>query len=176
MVSGSAGSGSGSPSVCSGIGGNGSADLRQIAEARRKAGSLPHRACAMTSDVTLDDLRRRINEIDDRLIELAAERKHLSQEVARVKRSPGRATRDYEREREVILAARTKAEALGVSGDVAEELLRILIRSSLTTQEQASVVAQGAGSGRRALIIGGAGKMGRWFADFLTSQGFTVEV
>jgi chorismate mutase/prephenate dehydrogenase len=131
----------------------------------------------MTSDaVTLDDLRRRINEIDDRLIALVAERKHLSEEVARVKRSTGRATRDYEREREVILTARGKATALGVSPDIAEEMLRILIRSSLTTQEQASVVARGAGSGRRALIIGGGGKMGRWFADFLTSQGFAVEV
>ncbi len=131
----------------------------------------------MTSDaVTLDDLRRRINEIDDRLIELVAERKHLSEEVARVKRSTGRATRDYEREREVIVAARARAGALGVSPDMAEELLRILIRSSLTTQEHASVVAQGAGSGRRALIIGGGGKMGHWFTEFLTSQGFTVEV
>ena len=52
----------------------------------------------------------------------------------------------------------------------------MLIRSSLTTQEQASVVARGAGSGRRALVIGGGGKMGRWFADFLASQGFAVEV
>jgi chorismate mutase / prephenate dehydrogenase len=131
----------------------------------------------MTSDaVTLDDLRRRINDIDDRLIELVAERKRLSQEVARVKRSTGRATRDYEREREVIMTARTRADTLGVSPDVAEELLRILIRSSLTTQEQASVVARGAGSGRRALLIGGGGKMGRWFAEFLTSQGFAVEV
>jgi chorismate mutase/prephenate dehydrogenase len=76
----------------------------------------------------------------------------------------------------VIVAARDKAVALGVTPDVAEEILRILIRSSLTTQEQLSVVAKGAGSGRRALIIGGAGKMGRWFADFLTSQGFSVEV
>jgi chorismate mutase / prephenate dehydrogenase len=131
----------------------------------------------MTSDaVTLDDLRRRINDIDDRLIELVAERKHLSEEVARVKRSTGRATRDYEREREVIMSARTRAGTLGVSPDVAEEMLRILIRSSLTTQEQASVVARGAGSGRRALLIGGGGKMGRWFAEFLTSQGFAVEV
>jgi chorismate mutase / prephenate dehydrogenase len=131
----------------------------------------------MTSDaVSLDDLRRRINEIDDRMIELVAERKHLSEEVARVKRSTGRATRDYQREREVIVAARNKASALGVTPDVAEEILRILIRSSLTTQEQLSVVAKGAGSGRRALIIGGGGKMGRWFADFLTSQGFSVEV
>jgi chorismate mutase / prephenate dehydrogenase len=131
----------------------------------------------MTPDATsLDDLRRRINEIDDRLIELVAERKRLSEEVAQVKRSTGRATRDYERERDVIIAARTKASELGVSPDVAEELLRILIRSSLTTQEQASVAARGAGSGRRALIIGGGGKMGRWFAEFLTSQGFSVEV
>src|SRR6185312_1583388 len=97
-------------------------------------------------------------------------------EVARVKRSTGRATRDYQREREVIVAARDKAVALGVAPDVAEEILRILIRSSLTTQEQLSVVAKGAGSGRRALIIGGGGKMGRWFADFLTSQVFSVEV
>jgi chorismate mutase/prephenate dehydrogenase len=131
----------------------------------------------MTSDdVTLDDLRRRINEIDDRLLALVAERKTLSREVARVKRSTGRATRDYEREREVIVSAREKANSLGVSPDLAEELLRMLIRSSLTTQEQASVVAKGAGSGQRALVIGGGGKMGRWFAEFLTSQGFAVEV
>lgn len=127
-------------------------------------------------DLTLDDLRRRINEIDDRLLELVAARKTLSEDVARVKRNTGRATRDYAREREVILAAREKAAALGVSPDVAETLLRILIRSSLTTQEQASVMAQGAGSGRRALVIGGGGKMGGWFAQFMASQGFNVEV
>jgi chorismate mutase / prephenate dehydrogenase len=124
----------------------------------------------------LDELRRRINEIDDHLVALVAERKTLSREVARVKRVTGRATRDYGRERDVILSARAKAQSLGVSPDLAEELLRLLIRSSLTTQEQASVVAQGAGSGRRALLIGGGGKMGRWFAEFLMSQGFAVEV
>jgi chorismate mutase/prephenate dehydrogenase len=59
---------------------------------------------------------------------------------------------------------------------VAENILRLLIRSSLTTQEQASVAAQGAGSGRAALVIGGNGKMGRWFADFMASQGFAVTV
>jgi len=38
------------------------------------------------------------------------------------------------------------------------------------------VAAHGAGTGRRALVIGGGGKMGRWFVEFLASQGFTVEV
>jgi len=127
-------------------------------------------------DVTLDDLRRRLNEIDRQLISLVAERKAVSGEVARVKRSTGYPTRDYEREREVILGVRAMASELGVSPALAEELLRLLIRSSLTTQEQASVAAHGAGTGRNALVIGGGGKMGRWFVGFLTSQGFTVEV
>ena len=92
------------------------------------------------------------------------------------KRATGHVTRDYRREREVILGVRTHAAQHGVSPEVAEKILRLLIRSSLATQEQARVVATGQGSGRRALVIGGRGKMGRWFADFLASQGFTVEI
>jgi chorismate mutase/prephenate dehydrogenase len=126
-------------------------------------------------DVTLDDLRRRLTELDRQFIRLAAERKALSAEVARVKRATGHPTRDYGREREVLMGARTAAAELGVSPALAEELLRLLIRASLTTQEQASVAAHGTGSGRRALVIGGGGKMGRWFVQFLTSQGFAVE-
>jgi chorismate mutase/prephenate dehydrogenase len=127
-------------------------------------------------DASLDDLRKRLNEIDRHLLELVAERKAVSHEVARVKRTSGRPTRDYEREREVLLGARNTASELGISPSLAEELLRMLIRSSLTTQEKASVAAGSAGSGQRALVIGGSGKMGRWFVDFLASQGFRVEV
>jgi len=129
-----------------------------------------------SDDTTLEDLRRRLNDIDRRLLTIVAERKSVSGEVARVKRATGRPTRDYEREREVILGVRAAAAELGVSPALAEDLLRLLIRSSLTTQERASVTAHGAGTGRRVLVIGGAGLMGRWFVDFLSSQGFAVEV
>ena len=129
-----------------------------------------------TDDVTLDALRQRVTDIDRQLMTLVAERKRVSGEVARVKRATGYPTRDFERERDVILGVRTMATELGVSPALAEDLLRLLIRSSLTTQEQASVVARGTGSGRRALVIGGGGKMGRWFVEFLTSQGFSVEI
>jgi chorismate mutase/prephenate dehydrogenase len=125
---------------------------------------------------SLDDLRRRINELDRQILELVGKRQETSREVARVKRATGHATRDYNREREVLLAAREAGKQYGVSPQVAESILRLLIRSSLTTQEQASVAAHGAGSGRTALVIGGAGKMGRWFAEFMASQGFTVEI
>ena len=127
-------------------------------------------------DPTLDDLRQRLNQIDRQLIGLVAERKAVSEQVARAKRTTGHPTRDYGREREVILGVRAVAQEMGVSPALAEDLLRLLIRSSLTTQEQASVVARATGTGRRALVIGGSGKMGGWFVQFLASQGFSVEV
>jgi len=124
----------------------------------------------------LTALRQRLTAIDTELLELVAERQRLSRDIASVKRATGHPTRDFGREREVLLNARASAERLGVSPAVGEQMLRLLIRSSLTTQEQALVAAQGRGTGRRALIIGGSGKMGRWFAEFLASQGFAVEV
>jgi len=129
-----------------------------------------------TDDMTLDALRQRVTDIDRQLITLVAERKRVSGEIARVKKSTGYPTRDYEREKDVILGVRTMAAELGVSPALAESIQRLLIRASLTTQEHASVVGRGAGTGRRALVIGGGGKMGRWFVEFLSSQGFSVEV
>jgi chorismate mutase/prephenate dehydrogenase len=124
----------------------------------------------------LSELRDELSRIDRELVRLVAERQRLSREVARVKRATGRATRDYNRERDVILNARAQAEGLGVPPAVAEQLMRMLIRTSLATQEQLQVAATNTGHGQRALVIGGRGRMGRWFADFLVSQGYVVEV
>ena len=44
--------------------------------------------------VTLEDLRQRVTDIDRALIALVAERKAVSEEVARVKRATGKPTRD----------------------------------------------------------------------------------
>ena len=54
--------------------------------------------------------------------------------------------------------------------------MQLLIRASLTHQEQRRVAAGTSGAGKRVLIIGGAGKMGAWFAHFLSSQGFAIEI
>ncbi|HEX9773209.1 MAG TPA: prephenate dehydrogenase/arogenate dehydrogenase family protein [Steroidobacteraceae bacterium] len=125
---------------------------------------------------SLEDLRARLDLIDRQLLELVAQRQALSTEIASVKRATGQSTRDFGREREVLLRARRDAESLGIAPSLAESLLQSLIRGSLTTQEQARVAAQGRGGGRSALVIGGRGKMGRWMADFLASQGFRITV
>src|SRR3974390_1780204 len=126
--------------------------------------------------MNLDELRTALTDLDGRLLELVARRKALRGQVAAVKRATGRPTRDFGREREVILRGRTAAKRLGISEDLAESLLRQLIQSSLTTQEQARVAAQAQGSGKRALIIGGRGKMVGWFAEFRAAQGFRVAI
>ena len=126
--------------------------------------------------MTLDELRARLSALDAQLLGLVAERQRLSREVAEAKRAVGRGTRDFQRERDVLLRARKIAEDLNLSPHLAESVLRLLIRGSLTTQERMRVAAGGRGSGRSALVIGGAGKMGRWFAEFLASQGYSVAI
>ena len=124
----------------------------------------------------LDELRNDLSSVDRRLIELIAERQRLAGEIGRNKQSTGRATRDFEREKDVLEMARQKAESHSVDPNIAEEIMRTLIRSSLTSQERDRVVAEGKGDGRRVLVIGGAGKMGGWFVTFFASQGFTTVV
>jgi chorismate mutase/prephenate dehydrogenase len=126
--------------------------------------------------MTLQQLRARLDALDHQLLTLIAERQTLSREVGELKRSVGRATRDFQREREVLTQARAAAQDLGISPELAESVLRLLIRGSLTTQERMRVASGARGSGRSALVIGGGGKMGRWFVEFLASQGYQVTV
>src|SRR6266436_5329360 len=109
----------------------------------------------MGQDMTLDELRTALTLLDEQLLELVAHRQALSEQVASVKRATGRATRDFGREREVILRGRTTAQRLGVSPDLAELLLRQLIQSSLTTLEPSPAAAPIHGIVNLAFAIGG---------------------
>ena len=126
--------------------------------------------------MSLDDLRNQLTDIDRQIVDLIAARQSVVDEIGNAKLDAGQATRDYEREKDVIDSARAHAAALGVDPKLAEEILTALIRASLTHQERSRVVAQAAGDGRRALIIGGAGKMGGWFVDYFSSQGFLTVI
>ena len=123
----------------------------------------------------LEELRRELSEIDRQLLELAARRRRLAQAVGLAKEASGRPIRDFAQEREVLERARETAQTLGLSADLAEDLMRRLIREALSAQERQRLGARAGGTDRRALVIGGAGNMGSWFTGFLASQEFTVE-
>ncbi len=124
----------------------------------------------------LDGLRSELADVDRELVRLMARRQEIAAGIGRVKRETGAPPRDYGQEREVIQRGRRLAVDSGTSPDLAEAVLLKLIESSLTVQEREQVASSGAGDGRRALVIGGCGRMGRWFARFLGSQGYVVEV
>jgi chorismate mutase/prephenate dehydrogenase len=124
----------------------------------------------------LEELRGKLSALDRELLELVAQRQAMVERIGEVKQQSGQATRNFAREKQVIDMARAHAVELGIPPSLAEALLELLIRSSLTKQERARVRAEGHGHGRQALVIGGGGKMGLWFVDFLDSQGFEVTV
>ena len=126
--------------------------------------------------MTIEELREHLSEVDRTIVDAIAERQALVAEIGARKLETGRPLRDFRREKEVLEGVRDHAAARGLDPELADEVLRRLIRASLEQQEHARVSAAAGGSGRRALVIGGAGKMGRWFADFLDAQGYDVEV
>lgn len=126
--------------------------------------------------MTLEELRGELSAVDRQLVELIAERQRLVGEIGRSKQASGTGTRDYAREKDVLDMGRAQANEIGLDPELAENVLRELIRSSLASQERDRVISEGRGNGRRVLVIGGAGKMGRWFADFFRSQGFETVI
>jgi chorismate mutase/prephenate dehydrogenase len=126
--------------------------------------------------MTLEELRKRLSEVDRDLIGLVAARQKIVAEIGTHKIQNSVPTRDYEREREVLKGAERQARELGLEPEIAAEIMELLIRASLTHQEQRRVAAGTSGAGKRVLVIGGAGKMGAWFAHFLGSQGFAIEI
>lgn len=121
-------------------------------------------------------LRAELDAIDGELVDMAARRQAIVAEIGRVKRSHRQPTRDYSREREVREQARARAASRGLDPDLGERLVGAMIEASLTSQERDRLEAFGTGAGRRALVIGGAGRMGRWFTEFLATQGWAVAV
>jgi len=129
-----------------------------------------------TSLMNLDKLRNNLSAVDKQLVELIAQRQRIVGEIGRNKLLSGAGTRDYAREKDVLDMGRAQAVEQGIDPDLAENVLRQLIQSSLASQERDRVIAEGKGDGRRVLLIGGAGKMGGWFAEFFASQGYATTI
>ena len=124
----------------------------------------------------LDELRARIGELDAELIARAALRVALARKVGELKRSEKRATVDFAQERIVLDRARDLAAEHELDPRAAEDLVAGLIRAAVTAQDEDRLRHGAAGAGQRAVVVGGAGRMGRWLERFLSAQGFETEI
>ncbi len=128
----------------------------------------------MTTDRAF--LRRRIAELDEQILGLAAERCRLGQDVGQLKHAAGEPSIDYVQERRVLDRARAAADRHGLDANLAEDLVARLIIGSVAVQEWDRLKLAGSGHGKTAVILGGAGRMGRWVERFLVGHGFHVDL
>jgi chorismate mutase / prephenate dehydrogenase len=121
-------------------------------------------------------LRDQLDLTDVKLIQTIAERQAIVAEIGRVKETGGKQLRDFKREAEVLLKVRNAASTHALDPKLAEEVMKLLIGASLTQQERKRIRNAQLGDAKRALVLGGNGKMGRWFTEFLDALGFSVEI
>ena len=122
----------------------------------------------------IDQARTRIAEIDRELIARAAERVSLGRRIGELKRGLDLPTVDYAQERAVLDRARAVAVEQGIDPEIAVDLCAVLIRAAVSAQDEDRVRRSATGAGQRAVVLGGAGRMGRWFMHFLSAQGFAT--
>jgi chorismate mutase/prephenate dehydrogenase len=126
------------------------------------------------AEQNLDGLRERIRGLDLEIVERAAKRVELARLVGEIKRQQNLSTVDYAQERVVLDRARVLAEENGLDPAVAEDLFAGLIRASVTAQDEDNLRVAAMGVGKRAVVVGGAGRMGRWLVRFLSAQGYST--
>lgn len=124
----------------------------------------------------LDTLRKNLDQIDEQIISLLAERQMNVDAIGSVKLNTKSPTRDYQREKQVIDNIVNYANAKNIDPEIAKQIFSLIIRTSLEKQENQKINTSGYGSKKSALIIGGKGKMGQWFTRFLSNQEFKVDI
>ncbi|NRA84397.1 MAG: chorismate mutase, partial [Gammaproteobacteria bacterium] len=82
------------------------------------------------SCVALDLLRDKIDIVDNKLIDLLAQRLALVAQVGEVKSDAGVPIYAPEREASMLAKRRVEAEEAGIGGDLIEDILRRLMRES----------------------------------------------
>lgn len=129
----------------------------------------------MSESERLEQLRRRIRNLDSALLGLVAERMELAREVGRSKHEAGIPLRDFEVERRVLDRAAQSAGDLGLAPELARAVMKQLIEEACRLQEIEHYSAF-SGEAESILVVGGAGRMGRWLTRFFETQGHRVRI
>lgn len=122
----------------------------------------------------LAPLREQIDSIDSQLVALLAARAKVTAQVGKIKQQYALPVYVPEREQALLSARRSQAQSLGVSADLAEDVLRRIMRESYQTQESGFVCCREGGG--KVVIVGGAGALGARFVSLFQRSGYQVVV
>ncbi len=123
----------------------------------------------------LDKLRDRIDEVDQQLVELLAQRLALVTEVGEVKSEHGLPIYAPDREAAMLAKRREEAQKQGVPPDLIEDVLRRTMRESYASEKDSGFKTVNPGM-RRIVVIGGGGQLGKLFVSMLSLSGYQLDV
>ncbi|MCH6551116.1 MAG: bifunctional chorismate mutase/prephenate dehydrogenase [Planctomycetes bacterium] len=121
-------------------------------------------------------LRAMIDAVDHEILQLLSRRNGLVGEIAAHKREHRLAIRDVDREREIITDRSGRAEPLGLSPAVVENMFRLILWASRDRQAALRAELPLDVEPRTVAVIGGRGAMGRCMADLFGDLGHAVMV
>ncbi|PKM17501.1 MAG: bifunctional chorismate mutase/prephenate dehydrogenase [Gammaproteobacteria bacterium HGW-Gammaproteobacteria-15] len=128
----------------------------------------------LTAQQALAPLRQQIDSIDSQLVALLAQRAEVTAQVGKIKQQFALPVYVPEREQALLSARREQAQALGVSADLTEDVLRRIMRESYQTQESGFVCCREGGG--KVVVVGGAGALGARFVSLFQRSGYDVAV
>lgn len=123
----------------------------------------------------IQNARKKISEIDEKILELIKQREILASTIGDSKRILAIADKDKKREEEVLSKVINKAQELHLPIKLVTSLQQILMEISLIRQEQ-DRIKKSSLKPLSILIIGGSGRMGAWLHDFLVQASHKVFV
>ena len=123
----------------------------------------------------LGKLRDKIDDVDQQLVDLLAQRLALVAEVGDIKSEHGLPIYVPERETAMLAKRREEAESKGVPGDLIEDVLRRVMRESYASEKDSGFKTVKPDLGR-IVVIGGAGKLGMLFVRMFRLSGYQVDI
>jgi len=123
----------------------------------------------------IDNLRKRVSNIDQEIVRLIGKRIELIKEIGKKKKKEKMPLRNLEVEKKVIKNATRVARKLCIPDDLIKSIMLQFIAESRIQQERLYYSAF-SGAKENILIVGGLGDMGRWFSYFFQNQGHKVTI
>ena len=124
---------------------------------------------------TLEAQRRRIDAIDQRLVDLLAERQRVVEQIAELKKAGNLPIYHPAREENLISQRRKQGAEAGMDPDAVDELFRCILRQSRGKQN-ARLPRRSVRPGAVVLMVGGRGAMGGYLAGWFADSGYVVRV
>ncbi|OLD78930.1 hypothetical protein AUF62_01260 [archaeon 13_1_20CM_52_20] len=121
-------------------------------------------------------VREKIDEIDQKLVLLLKDRYENARLLGRIKRARNIESRDPQRERIILRKVEGAAARLGLKPKLTLPIFKAIFNFSVQAQQNLAPNRTIGLEGKKILLLGGTGGMGRLFANFASIRGASVKI